>query len=43
MTVRAIAFHLPQFHRIEKDDEWWGEGIAEWTNMVKAKPLFKDH
>jgi len=34
---KVIAFFFPQFHEVEENNQFWGKGFTDFSNVVKLK------
>ncbi len=41
--TKVIAWYLPQYHRIDVNDIYYGRGFTEWTNTSTSIPMFVGH
>ncbi len=41
--MKIWALNLPQFYETPQNNEWWGKGFTEWTNVRSAVPLYRGH
>lgn len=41
--MRPIAINLAQFHEMEINNLWWGNGFTDWTKVKRASPLYTGH
>lgn len=42
-NIKVVAMYLPQFHRTEENDSWWGKGFTDWVAVKEATPVFDGH
>lgn len=41
--IKILAMYLPQYHKVEENEIWWGEGFTDWVATKNASPLFENH
>lgn len=41
--TKVIAWYLPQFHQLEINNKFHGQGFTEWSNTSRTIPMFVGH
>ncbi len=41
--TKVIAWYLPQYHQIDINNKFHGQGFTEWVNTSRAIPMFAGH
>jgi lipopolysaccharide biosynthesis protein len=41
--TRLVAMYLPQFHPVKENNEAWGKGFTEWSNVTTGQSRFIGH
>ena len=39
--AKLLAYYLPQFHETEINNQSWGKGFTEWTNVLRGMSRFQ--
>lgn len=43
MKTKVFASYLPQYHEIEENNLFWGDGYTDWVGVRNAEPQFDGH
>ncbi len=43
MYSKILSIYYPQYHIIPENEEWWGKGFTEWTNVKRGRSFYPGH